>query len=83
MLSVRESSSSPGKFPSKTVKIGDTQTLCFWLIKDPAGIGQAVGKAGDEGIDGVISEDRLGLDIVTYRPSGGRAPLAGPRSRNS
>jgi restriction system protein len=26
--------------------------------------GQAVGKAGDEGIDGVISEDRLGLDIV-------------------
>jgi restriction system protein len=23
-----------------------------------------VGKAGDEGIDGVISEDRLGLDIV-------------------
>lgn len=26
--------------------------------------GQAVGKVGDEGIDGVISEDRLGLDIV-------------------
>jgi restriction system protein len=26
--------------------------------------GRAVGKAGDEGIDGVISEDRLGLDIV-------------------
>jgi restriction system protein len=26
--------------------------------------GQAVGKAGDEGIDGVISEDRLGLDVV-------------------
>ncbi len=26
--------------------------------------GEAVGKAGDEGIDGVISEDRLGLDIV-------------------
>lgn len=26
--------------------------------------GQAVGRAGDEGIDGVISEDRLGLDIV-------------------
>jgi restriction system protein len=29
-----------------------------------ADAGQAVGKAGDEGIDGVISEDRLGLDIV-------------------
>jgi restriction system protein len=26
--------------------------------------GQAVGRTGDEGIDGVISEDRLGLDIV-------------------
>jgi restriction system protein len=26
--------------------------------------GQAVGRSGDEGIDGVISEDRLGLDIV-------------------
>ena len=29
-----------------------------------ADAGQAVGKAGDEGIDGVISEDRIGLDIV-------------------
>ncbi|MBA3584251.1 MAG: restriction endonuclease, partial [Gemmatimonadetes bacterium] len=26
--------------------------------------GQVVGKSGDEGIDGIISEDRLGLDIV-------------------
>ncbi len=26
--------------------------------------GQAIGRAGDEGIDGIISEDRLGLDIV-------------------
>lgn len=26
--------------------------------------GQVVGKAGDEGIDGIISEDRLGLDVV-------------------
>lgn len=26
--------------------------------------GQAIGKAGDEGIDGVISQDRLGLEIV-------------------
>jgi restriction system protein len=29
-----------------------------------ADAGQAVGRSGDEGIDGVISEDRLGLDIV-------------------
>lgn len=26
--------------------------------------GKAIGKAGDEGIDGVISEDRLGLDVI-------------------
>jgi restriction system protein len=26
--------------------------------------GRAVGKSGDEGIDGIISEDRLGLDVV-------------------
>lgn len=26
--------------------------------------GRAIGKSGDEGIDGVISEDRLGLDVV-------------------
>lgn len=26
--------------------------------------GKAVGKAGDEGIDGIISEDRLGLDTI-------------------
>jgi restriction system protein len=26
--------------------------------------GQAIGRSGDEGIDGVISEDRLGLDVV-------------------
>jgi restriction system protein len=26
--------------------------------------GRAIGKSGDEGIDGVIAEDRLGLDIV-------------------
>lgn len=26
--------------------------------------GQAIGKSGDEGIDGVIREDRLGLDVI-------------------
>lgn len=30
-------------------------------IKDA---GQAIGKSGDEGIDGVIKEDRLGLDVI-------------------
>ena len=26
--------------------------------------GRAVGKSGDGGIDGIINEDRLGLDVV-------------------
>ena len=26
--------------------------------------GQALGKTGDEGIDGIIKEDRLGLDLI-------------------
>ena len=26
--------------------------------------GRAIGKSGDEGIDGIIKEDRLGLDII-------------------
>jgi restriction system protein len=26
--------------------------------------GQAVGRSGDEGIDGIIKEDKLGLDII-------------------
>lgn len=26
--------------------------------------GQAIGKAGDEGIDGIIKEDKLGLDVI-------------------
>ena len=26
--------------------------------------GRAIGRAGDEGIDGIIKEDKLGLDII-------------------
>jgi len=26
--------------------------------------GQAIGKSGDEGIDGIIKEDKLGLDLI-------------------
>jgi len=29
--------------------------------------GQAVGKSGDDGIDGIIKEDRLGLDVVNIQ----------------
>jgi restriction system protein len=34
---------------------------CFVIRKDA---GQAIGKSGDEGIDGIIKEDRLGLDTI-------------------
>ena len=26
--------------------------------------GKAIGRSGDEGIDGIIKEDRLGLDVI-------------------
>lgn len=29
-----------------------------------ADAGQAVGRSGDDGIDGIIKEDKLGLDVV-------------------
>jgi restriction system protein len=29
-----------------------------------AGAGQAIGRTGDDGVDGVINEDRLGLDVI-------------------
>jgi restriction system protein len=31
---------------------------------------QRLGKSGDEGIDGVVNEDPLGLDVVYIRPRG-------------
>ena len=43
--------------------------------------GAAVGRSGDGGIDGVIKEDRLGLDAVYIKPSAGRAPSVGRWSR--
>ena len=32
-----------------------------------ADAGQAVGKSGDDGIDGIIKEDKLGLDVVNIQ----------------
>jgi len=45
--------------------------------------GRAVGRSGDGGIDGIIKEDRLGLDAVSCRPNVGKPPLAGPWFRRS
>jgi restriction system protein len=56
----RVKSGSPGFFERLVVEL----LLKMGYGGSRADAGQAVGKAGDEGIDGVISEDRLGLDMV-------------------
>ena len=38
-------------------------------IKDA---GQAVGKSGDGGVDGIIKEDKLGLDVIYSKRKDGR-----------
>lgn len=45
--------------------------------------GEAVGRSGDEGIDGIISEDRLGLDVVYLQAKKWKEPLGGQKFRNS
>jgi restriction system protein len=40
--------------------------------------GKAIGRSGDEGIDGNISEDRLGLDIIYIQAKRWQAPVGRP-----
>lgn len=40
--------------------------------------GQAIGKSGDEGIDGIIKEDRLGLDILYIQAKRWNNPVSRP-----
>lgn len=40
--------------------------------------GEAVGRAGDEGIDGIIKEDRLGLDIIYIQAKRWEATVGRP-----
>lgn len=40
--------------------------------------GQAIGRAGDEGIDGIIKEDRLGLDIIYIQAKRWDNPVGRP-----
>jgi restriction system protein len=39
---------------------------------------RAIGKSGDEGIDGVIDEDRLGLDVIYVQAKRWEAPIGRP-----
>jgi len=40
--------------------------------------GQAIGKSGDDGIDGIIKEDRLGLDAVFVQAKRWKATVGRP-----
>jgi len=40
--------------------------------------GKAIGRSGDEGIDGIISEDRLGLDVIYIQAKRWQAPVGRP-----
>ena len=40
--------------------------------------GEAIGKAGDEGIDGIINEDRLGLDVIYVQAKKWEASVGRP-----
>lgn len=44
--------------------------------------GQAIGQSGDEGIDGIIKEDRLGLDIVYLQAKRWENAVGSPEVRN-
>lgn len=40
--------------------------------------GRAIGRSGDQGIDGVINEDKLGLDVVCIQAKRWEAPVGRP-----
>lgn len=40
--------------------------------------GKAIGRSGDEGVDGIINEDRLGLDVIYLQAKRWQAPVGRP-----
>ncbi len=40
--------------------------------------GKAIGRSGDEGVDGIINEDRLGLDVIYMQAKRWQAPIGRP-----
>ncbi len=44
--------------------------------------GKAIGKSGDEGIDGIIKEDKLGLDVIYIQAKDGKVLLEGRNCTN-
>lgn len=43
-----------------------------------ADAGQAIGRSGDDGIDGIIKEDKLGLDVVCVQAKRWQATVGRP-----
>ena len=65
---------SPGMFERTVVEL---------LVKMGYGgslkdAGKAVGQSGDEGIDGIIKEDHLGLDVIYVQAKRGENPVGRP-----
>lgn len=54
-----------------------------WILFVVHDAGQAIGRNGDGGIDGIIKEDRLGLDVIHIQAKCWNRRLAGQRSRSS
>ena len=44
--------------------------------------GKAVGRSSDGGIDGIINEDRLGLDVIYIQAKRWESPVGSPQIRN-
>jgi restriction system protein len=40
--------------------------------------GKAIGRSGDEGVDGIINEDRLGLDVIYVQAKRWQSPVGRP-----
>lgn len=40
--------------------------------------GEVIGRGGDEGIDGIINEDRLGLDVIYVQAKKWEGPVGRP-----
>jgi len=59
-LLTRVKSNTPGFFENLVVEL----LLKMGYGRNREEAGRAIGRAGDEGIDGIISEDRLGLDTI-------------------
>jgi restriction system protein len=43
---------------------------------------QVIGKTGDEGLDGIINQDRLGLDSIYVQPKRWQNPVVARKSRS-